>query len=292
VTRTSELTGQRREGARTALLWESDKKKLAQGMRFSPRLGLHDAMKEEEKSTESTEEPMDGASGSLDTPAEGEVVEKGLPREFSRNQEVKRLVTLAQDGDADALNDLFTRYYHVLVQTARRRLGPRLKAKEEPDDLAQTTFREATRDFHAYSYRGEGSLLRWLIQIMQNKIRDRAEFYSAGKRDLSRERSLNPTQSKNAENQKPIDPMSADLTVTMRVQRVENFEILRDAMSELSEDHRRAITLVFFQGLSLREAGERMGGRTEDAVRMMLRRAEGRLGNLLKQTLGRDLTTE
>jgi RNA polymerase sigma-70 factor (ECF subfamily) len=255
-------------------------------------LGLHDAMKEEEKSTESTEEPMDGASGSLDTPAEGEVVEKGLPREFSRNQEVKRLVTLAQDGDADALNDLFTRYYHVLVQTARRRLGPRLKAKEEPDDLAQTTFREATRDFHAYSYRGEGSLLRWLIQIMQNKIRDRAEFYSAGKRDLSRERSLNPTQSKNAEDQKPIDPMSADLTVTMRVQRVENFEILRDAMSELSEDHRRAITLVFFQGLSLREAGERMGGRTEDAVRMMLRRAEGRLGNLLKQTLGRDLTTE
>jgi RNA polymerase sigma factor (sigma-70 family) len=86
--------------------------------------------------------------------------------------------------------------------------------------------------------------------------------------------------------------MSADLTVTMRVQRVENFEILRDAMGELSEDHRRAITLVFFQGLSLREAGERMGGRTEDAVRMMLRRAEGRLGNLLKQTLGRDLTTE
>ena len=127
---------------------------------------------------------------------------------------------------------------------------------------------------------------------MQNKIRDRAEFYSAGKRDLSRERSLDPMQSKDAENQKSIDPMSADLTVTMRVQRVENFEILRDAMSELSEDHRRAITLVFFQGLSLREAGERMGGRSEDAVRMMLRRAEGRLGDLLKRTLGRDLTPE
>ena len=295
MARTSEVTGQRSEGARVALLWGSDKEELAQMRRFSPRLGLHDAMKEEEKSTESTEsteEPKDGASGSLDTPAEGEVVEKGLPREFSRDQEVKRLVTLAQDGDSDALNELFTRYYHVLVQTARRRLGPRLKAKEEPDDLAQTTFREATRDFHAYNYRGEGSLLRWLIQIMQNKIRDRAEFYSAGKRDLSRERSLNPTQTKNAEDQKPIDPMSADLTVTMRVQRVENFEILRDAMAELSEDHRRAITLVFFQGLSLREAGERMGGRSEDAVRMMLRRAEGRLGDLLKRTLGRDLTPE
>ena len=52
---------------------------------------------------------------------------------------------------------------------------------------------------------------------------------------------------------------------------------------------RLGITLVFFQGLSLREAGERMGGRSEDAVRMMLRRAEGRLGDLLKRTLGRDM---
>ena len=292
MTGTTKTFEQRGVSSRATLLWENYQQDRAQRVRFSPRFTPKDEMTEDEKSTQSTEEPHEEASGSLDTPTKGEVVEKGLPQEFSRDEEVKRLVSMAQEGDAEALNELFTRYYHVLVQTARRRLGPRLKAKEEPDDLAQTTFREATRDFKAYSYRGEGSLLRWLIQIMQNKIRDRAEFYSAGKRDLSRERSLNPTQSKEAENQKPIDPMSADLTVTMRVQRVENFEILRDAMSELSEDHRRAITLVFFQGLSLREAGERMGGRSEDAVRMMLRRAEGRLGDLLKRTLGRDLTPE
>jgi hypothetical protein len=32
-----------------------------------------------------------------------------------------------------------------------------------------------------------------------------------------------------------------------------------------------------------------MDGRTEDAVRMMLRRAEQRLGEILKGTLGKDL---
>ncbi len=286
---TTKSPRKRVEELKTGRMWDHYRRMRAERTRFSPSFSPTDLMTEEENKQP---EPQEGASGSLDRPAEGEVVEKGLPEEFSKDKEVKRLVTLAQDGDAEALNELFTRYYHVLVQTARRRLGPRLKAKEEPDDLAQTTFREATRDFRAYKYRGEGSLLRWLIQIMQNKIRDRAEFYSAGKRDLSRERSLEPTQSKDAEAQKPIDPMSADLTVTMRVQRVESFEILRDAMSELSEDHRRAITLVFFQGLSLREAGERMGGRSEDAVRMMLRRAEGRLGDLLKRTLGRDLNPE
>lgn len=279
-----------RRSKKTSELWKSYKRERALQERPVSRSVLSNkAMSEEEKKAEAEGLPQEGASGSLDIPAEGEAVEQGLPKEFARDEEVKVLVNAAQDGDEAALNELFTRYYHVLVQTAQRRLGPRLKAKETPDDLAQTTFREATRDFKAYRYRGEGSLLRWLIQILQNKIRDRAEFYSAGKRDLSRERSLEPAPTTDGEKQKAIDPMSADLTVTMRVERVENFGILRDAMSELSEDHRRAITLVFFQGLSLREAGQRMGGRSEDAVRMMLRRAEGRLGDLLKRTLGPDI---
>ena len=32
--------------------------------------------------------------------------------------------------------------------------------------------------------------MRWLSRILQNKIRDKAEFYSASKRDISRELSM------------------------------------------------------------------------------------------------------
>jgi RNA polymerase sigma factor (sigma-70 family) len=203
-------------------------------------------------------------------------------------RDAETLVRDAQAGDAAALNELFARHHHTMVEMARRRLGARLRQKEDPDDLAQTTFREATRDFKSYEWRGEGSLLRWLVQIMQNKIRDKAEFYSAGKRDLSRERGMEAPVS-GGDEPTTVEPPSADLSVTMQVQRGENYELLGKALSELSPEHRTAITLVFFQGLSLRDAGERMGGRTEDAVRMMLRRAEGRLGQLLKPSLGRDL---
>ncbi len=66
--------------------------------------------------------------------------------------------------------------------------------------------------------------------------------------------------------------------------------LVHRALQDLSEDHRKAITLVFFEGLSLREAGKRMGGKSEDAVRMMLRRAEAKLGERLRTTLGRDLS--
>ena len=113
-----------------------------------------------------------------------------LPEGFA-NASTEEAVKRAQSGDLDALNLLFERYHQLMVEVARRKLGPRLRLKEDPVDLAQTTFREATRDFQKYQYRGEGSLLKWLSQILQNKIRDKAEFYSAGKRDTAKETALN-----------------------------------------------------------------------------------------------------
>lgn len=202
------------------------------------------------------------------------------------DDDVGKLVKLAHEGDPDALNDLFARYHQTMVEVARRKLGPRLRLKEDPDDLAQTTFREATRDFSRYQYQGQGSLLRWLVQILQNKIRDKAEFYSAGKRDLSRERAMDGGTGDGESDPTPRDFVSSDLSVTRVVQRDENFELLRESLGELSEEHRKAISLVFFEGLQLREAGERMGGKSEDAVRMMLRRAEAKLGEKLKGQIG------
>jgi RNA polymerase sigma factor (sigma-70 family) len=168
---------------------------------------------------------------------------------------------------------------------ARRNLGSKLRQKEDADDLAQTTFREAARDFRAYVYRGESSLLRWLVRILQNKIRDRAEFYSARKRDLARERTFEEPIGGRVEEPRVHDPPSADLSVTRVVQRREEFGILREALDRLSSEHRQAIALVFFEGLSLREAGERMEGRSEDAVRMLLRRAEKHLYRLVRSKL-------
>ena len=205
------------------------------------------------------------------------------------NDETGALVARAKHGDANALNELFARYHQVMLEVARRRIGPRLRMKEDPDDLAQTTFREATRDFASYEYRGEGSLLRWLIQILQNKIRDKAEFYAASKRDSSLETALEAPPDSDKPPPPHSDPQSPDLSVTRQVVRDERFSLLRDALDQLSPEHRQAITLVFFQGMQLRDAGEKMGGKTEDAVRMMLRRAETRLAEILKTSLGKDM---
>ncbi|NOT31200.1 MAG: sigma-70 family RNA polymerase sigma factor [Planctomycetes bacterium] len=199
----------------------------------------------------------------------------------SESAEILGQIERAKAGDAAALNDLFARHHGLMVELARRKLGARLRQKEDADDLAQTTFREATRDFRQYQYRGEGSFLRWLMQILQNKIRDKAEYYGANKRDVSREFSSDERIGDSGD-LKRYDPPSKDLSVTQVLAREEEFKILRSALEELSPDHRKAITLMFFEGHSLREAGELMEGRSEDAVRMLLRRAESRLHELTR----------
>jgi RNA polymerase sigma-70 factor (ECF subfamily) len=216
------------------------------------------------------------------TPArrEGRAGDLGLPE----SGDVPALIERAKGGESDALNDLFARHHGLMVELARRKIGPRLRLKEDADDLAQTTFREAARDFAQYEYRGEGSFLRWLVQILQNKIRDKAEYYGATKRDVGRERAGDVPAGESGDI-KRFDPPSPDLTVTQTLARDEEFNILRKALDELSPDHRKAITLVFFQGLSLHEAGQLMDGRSEDAVRMLLRRAEGRLRELTRTRL-------
>ncbi len=212
--------------------------------------------------------------------------ERSLELEAPGSAATQALIERARAGDADALNDLFARHHGLMVEMARRKIGPRLRQKEDADDLAQTTFREATRDFGQYQYRGEGSFLRWLVQILQNKIRDKAEYYAATKRDSSREFSADERIGDSGD-LKRYDPPSKDLSVTQVLAREEEFDVLRSALDELSPDHRKAITLVFFEGLSLREAGERMDGRSEDAVRMLLRRAESHLLELTRIRLAK-----
>src|SRR5262245_7332212 len=140
----------------------------------------------------------------------------GEPRhadlDLPQSQDTEALIERAKAGEAAALNDLFARHHGLMVELARRKIGPRLRSKEEADDLAQTTFREATRDFGQYQYRGEGSFLRWLVQILQNKIRDRAEYYGATKRDVGRERSGDTRLGDSGDLQR-FDPPSADLTI-------------------------------------------------------------------------------
>ena len=185
----------------------------------------------------------------------------------------RTLVQRAQNGDREAVEELFARSYGDLVQAARFRIGPALRARMDTIDIAQAAYQDAFRDLGQYEYRGKGSFRRWLLGIVENKIRHAVEYHRAKRRDLAREVGLRKAE---------VLPADAT-TVTRKLVEFEERERLERAMDQLREIDREVIVCHYWLGMSWREVGEHLN-RSEEASQMLCRRALGRLKKLYDAT--------
>ena len=99
------------------------------------------------------------------------------------------LLARYRGGDEHALEHLLAAHLPFLRQQVERLLGQRLRAKDEPDDLVQSTVRE----FLQYGPRFEvdsGAAFRALLtQIAHRVILHRDRWYRQKRRDMCREAS-------------------------------------------------------------------------------------------------------
>ncbi len=107
------------------------------------------------------------------------------------NENSIHLVWRYRDGDDRAAAVLFTRYARRLVALAQSRLSTKMARRFDAEDVVQSVY----RSFFARARDGQfdldqdGSLWRLLAAITLNKVRQKVEFHSAGKRLVDRERS-------------------------------------------------------------------------------------------------------
>jgi RNA polymerase sigma-70 factor (ECF subfamily) len=171
---------------------------------------------------------------------------------------VKRI----QAGERAAWDELFARYHDQLLLAARLRLGPGLRRHLTSEDVFQSVALEAFRAHERLEYRGPGKLEAWLKTLVQNKIRDRADTFGAGKRagDV------------------PLDDALAETLAepTPGYKDGERYERLERALQELEPVQRELVLLRRFEGLSSREAATRLG-LSDDAARKAYSRALARL---------------
>jgi RNA polymerase sigma-70 factor (ECF subfamily) len=179
-----------------------------------------------------------------------------------------QLIEKAQKGDREAVERLFSRVYPDLLQAARFRLGKALRARMDTLDLAQTAYFEAFRDLQAYRYRGEGSFHRWLLGILENKIRKRLKFHHAQRRDFRREVHVEGSQELPAPSTSPTRKLIAN----------EDRERIEAAMDHLDDAHREVLIYRYYLRMSWKEVGQCLG-RSEEAAQMLCHRA---LQNLKK----------
>jgi RNA polymerase sigma-70 factor, ECF subfamily len=180
----------------------------------------------------------------------------------------------ASRGDPSAIAEVLQAYLPRLHQFVRARLGPQLRSREDSVDIVQSTVREllAERDFE---WRGEVEFRAWLFQAALNKIRAKARFHAAEKRNADLE------AVPNGSTLQAFDTLVADQPTPSRVAMAhEEFQRLETAMAQLSEPHREVLTLARIVGLPHALIAKQLG-RSEAAVRQLLVRAMAALGELM-----------
>lgn len=194
------------------------------------------------------------------------------------------LLNRIQQGDQIALNDLLQRYYARVLAAVRIRLGVRLRAKMESSDIVQEVMIDALRKVENFEFTTEGDFMKYLNQVVLNRIRDQADHWGAKKRDMEKEVPLEKDRSLRSGN--PLDTIGtrSGLTPSKIVSRQEDLAMLERAMDRLgeqSEEYRDLLVAVELEGRTYGEIAAETG-ETPDAVRMRRNRARAALATIYK----------
>jgi RNA polymerase sigma-70 factor (ECF subfamily) len=170
------------------------------------------------------------------------------------------LVERLRSHDEAALFELYVGYGRRLFAHAVRLTGSPDRAEEVVQDSLLAAWRTTG------SYRGEGSVLAWLLGIVRNKSLNA----------IRRRAPVTTTLDEVAEI--PAAAPRPDVQAEAR----ERDGRVRAAMARLSLEHREVLDLVFFQGLSLAETAS-VCGCPVGTVKSRLFAAKSRLREALGQ---------
>jgi len=143
---------------------------------------------------------------------------------------------LVAGEDESAVRALYRAYGGGLYGFALRRLGDRGLAEEVVQDVLTRVWRSA-RDFDP----SKASFRTWVYGIARNALID-----------VERRRSVRPPVA----HAEPSDEQTVgDEPIERAMQRWH----VQDALSHLKPEHRSVLDLVYYQGLTMQAAAERMG---------------------------------
>jgi len=199
----------------------------------------------------------------------------------------QQLVSRAKAGSCEAVEELCRRYQQRVLAAVRLRLGKGLRRKLESGDVAQEAMMDAFRGIKAFDFRTEGAFLKYVNKIVENRIRDAAQYWNAQRRDVGREHALNAPE-RDQDGSDRFDGLKDDAVVSPSrvVSLREDLAQLEEAMDLLGQneqEQQELLIAVKLEGRTYPELSDELGI-SVDAVRMRVRRAMESLIKLFRQS--------
>ncbi|WP_298233479.1 sigma-70 family RNA polymerase sigma factor [uncultured Azohydromonas sp.] len=184
------------------------------------------------------------------------------------NDEVLRLLGRIGQGDEAAFRELYRAFSRRLYAYVIRKLGNEAQAEEIVADTLYEVWKAPAR------FRGESQFSTWLIGIARNKV-------------LMAFRSRKPDAVYEDLQEIAEVIASEDAGAFEQLAQRQRREGVQHCMERLSDDHREAIHLVFYEGMSLAEVAQ-VQSCPENTVKTRLFHARQKLRNCLKLLLERE----
>jgi len=180
------------------------------------------------------------------------------------------LVTLAQQGDAEAFGLVYDAYVDSIYRYLYYRVGSHALA----EDLTSETFLRALRRIDSFTWQGQ-DIGAWFVTIARNLVTDHVKS-SRFKLEVSTADMLDADRPTTGGSTDGTDGVEEE--VLGRLQS----EVLLEAVSELKPEQQECIVLRFLQGLTVAETAKVMK-RTEGAVKQLQLRAVRALAKLMPE---------
>ena len=178
----------------------------------------------------------------------------------------------ARDGDPSALAELLAAHSGEIESFIRSHMPRTLVTKESVGDLAQSLVGDLLPEISRATFDNQAAFRGWLRQCARNKIRERLRHWNAGRRDQGRACAMHDVGE---------ECLCVDQTTASEVaQRQESSCALHAALEKLTEEQRRLVILVKFEGHSYAEASAVLG-KSPAACRKTMARTLSTLAGLL-----------
>ncbi len=193
----------------------------------------------------------------------------------STNRDLPEQLELLACLNADR-DECFARFFQQVKQRLQRivkfRLDYRLRGRVSESDVIQETYVRAAKRIDRYLENPEVPFFVWLrTELHQNLIDIHRQHFSAGKRDVRRERFIHRANTGQTSIAMAAHLVGQMTSASQLLERAEQIETLQLALEEMNDVDREVIALRHFEELSNIETAEILGIEPSAASKRYLR---------------------